>query len=222
MDWNHYDSSGALKSTRIQDLIEIGSTEPTDTGKMWVDTTGIANSGLVTVLPADPYNGQVVYFQNAAMAAKGVVWPLRYNDNGGSPDTYPWEAVGPSPWREVYNAEIVVNGSAVQANSPEIDAPLAGVYSSSFGSANNYGSFTSGARTVNVGLAVNGSKVTDSEVFTYHSSTGQRRSTVYPYFEFTVSTAGHTIANWYDSGGVNNTRFDHNFLSVKPIKVAAA
>lgn len=52
----------------------------------------------VTTLPASPYDGQVVCYQNTAMAGAGVLWTLRYG--AASASTYKWEFVGGSDWFE--------------------------------------------------------------------------------------------------------------------------
>lgn len=87
-------------------------------------------SDLVSVLPASPYDGQVVAFQNAAMAALGIVWRLRYR--AASASAYKWEFDGGSdfyqftdPAAEVVHTESFGTSVAV-SGAPTFTTPLAG------------------------------------------------------------------------------------------------
>lgn len=50
---------------------------------------------LVSSLPANPVDGQVVLYQHATMVTQGVVWPLRYNALSAS--AFKWEGLSAPP-----------------------------------------------------------------------------------------------------------------------------
>lgn len=53
-------------------------------------------AAIVTALPGSPVDGQIIYYQNAAMATAGIVWQLRYNAAlSGSK----WQFIGGAPYR---------------------------------------------------------------------------------------------------------------------------
>ena len=62
---------------------------------------------IVSALPGSPFDGQEIYYQNAAMATAGTVWHLRYRSGGG---TYKWEFLGGPPI-------IATNGTAGTVSS---------------------------------------------------------------------------------------------------------
>lgn len=83
----------------------------------------------VTSLPATPFDGQEVSFQNAAMATNGVIWRLRYR--AASASVYKWECVGGPPLVSVVNAaESLANATTSDLGTlgPDLTAPLAGEY----------------------------------------------------------------------------------------------
>jgi hypothetical protein len=58
-----------------------------------------APAAVVTSLPVSPVDGQVAYLQPSGLAAKGVVWAMRYR--AASASAYKWEFVGGCP--DVYS-----------------------------------------------------------------------------------------------------------------------
>jgi hypothetical protein len=120
-------------------------------------------SSPVTSLPAAPYDGQVVYYQNASMATDGVVWTFRYNSANAS--SYKWELVGGSSWiDEVTTAETTTSTSyaALATAGPSITVPLAGVYIIQFGSMHDYTVIT-GNRTCRHSIDVGASAAADAD-----------------------------------------------------------
>ena len=89
---------------------------------------------IVSALPGSPFDGQEIYFQNAAMATDGIVWHLRYRSGGG---TYKWEFLGgPALYSEVTTAEALGSSGAYVALAtagPSAALPLAGDYDVSIG-----------------------------------------------------------------------------------------
>jgi hypothetical protein len=108
------------------------------TGKAFV--AGAANiftaPTRVSALPANPYDGQEVYF--VADAANGVIWHLRYN--ASSPSAYKWECVGGDPLLQHQGAAEVsvatpgVNTWANPTPALSVTTPLAGDYKVDHGS----------------------------------------------------------------------------------------
>lgn len=88
---------------------------------------------VVTALPLEPKNGQVVYF--LADATNGIVWTLKYRANSAS--AYKWEVVGGSSLvAEVATSETTASGSyvALTTPGPSLALPLAGDYDVKIGS----------------------------------------------------------------------------------------
>lgn len=92
---------------------------------------------LVAALPGAPVDGQEVYYQNAAMAAAGVIWNLRYR--AGSANANKWEMIGGNALR----AETAANetrGPAADTTTwlamstpASVVVPLSGVYEVEYG-----------------------------------------------------------------------------------------
>lgn len=85
---------------------------------------------LSTSLPASPSDGQVCYYQTAAMAAAGgIVWTLRYN--AGSAYLRKWEFIGGSEWAVETASQTSLFSNTTYAtvsSPPTITLPLAGDY----------------------------------------------------------------------------------------------
>ncbi|MGK2937868.1 MAG: hypothetical protein ACSLFR_08715 [Solirubrobacteraceae bacterium] len=96
-----------------------------------------ANLAIVTTLPGSPEDGQIVYFQDATLAAEGIVWQLRYN--AASASAYKWEFFGGGQIidRSPSGASGITAGGSFAAPSdgygPSITVPLAGEYVISYG-----------------------------------------------------------------------------------------
>lgn len=85
---------------------------------------------VVTALPASPVNGQIIYYQSAAMATDGIVWQFKYNSSSAS--TYKWEFVGGPQWSSNITTAEAPSGTGSWLNlttdGPKLVAPLAGDY----------------------------------------------------------------------------------------------
>jgi hypothetical protein len=89
----------------------------------------VARVPIVSALPGSPVDGQMIYYQNAAMAALGIVWQLRYR--AGASGSYKWEFVGGPPiTAAVATQESTTNAAyvALTTAGPAITLPLAGDY----------------------------------------------------------------------------------------------
>lgn len=85
---------------------------------------------LVTALPGSPIDGQEIYYQNADLAAQGILWHFRYNAGSASP--YKWEAVGKQQGSQKLQTAAAVQTTAnvttyaAMTNGPSHTAPLSG------------------------------------------------------------------------------------------------
>lgn len=113
----------------------IAAEAPSPRGEytIWVDTDEVERTWpplLVTNLPANPWDGQEVYFQ--ADAASGVVWHLRYRV--ANPTAYKWEYVGGALLHsEQQDSFSPPSGDIWYDTSTVLTMPLAGVYDASYG-----------------------------------------------------------------------------------------
>jgi len=85
-----------------------------------------------TGLPPLPNDGQVIYYQSAAMAADGVVWQFRYNADSVS--TYKWEFIGGGALEDnigvgaAFETTTSTSYTDLATTGPTITVPLAGDY----------------------------------------------------------------------------------------------
>jgi hypothetical protein len=101
-----------------------------DTESVSSYASGVLGPQRVTALPANPVDGQEIYY--VADATNGVLWHLRYN--AASVSAYKWEFVGGS---NLYAADfnwvtgIITSGTGytwLNWSTPQITLPLAGDY----------------------------------------------------------------------------------------------
>lgn len=109
--------------------------EPVVMGSLWVDTDEqppmwVAQIPLVSVLPSNPFDGQEIYYQSAAMAANGEIFHLRYRAASASGNK----------WESISGSKLVtqgVSGSTTSATPTPvgtgITVPLAGDYDVEWG-----------------------------------------------------------------------------------------
>lgn len=91
---------------------------------------------LVAALPGSPVDGQEIVYQNTAMAADGVAWPLRYR--AAAAGSFKWEFVGGADWIKTVDPTQAHPGPGsawgdLATVGPEITLPLAGDYLVRFG-----------------------------------------------------------------------------------------
>lgn len=102
-----------------------------DYGTGWIDL--MVRPTVVTALPTtNLYDGQIVHFQTATMAADGVLWVLRYRSASAS--AYKWEFVGGRGLsafisnQENLPSAISTSYSDLTTPGPDITFPLIGDY----------------------------------------------------------------------------------------------
>lgn len=131
-----YKEGGTWKTLTMPSAVHIGVSAPDQNAKqLWVDTDEVSPIGyyippLVSALPAAPFDGQEVRYQNAAMATDGIVWTFRYRAAASAP--YKWELVGGG---ELFSQDLLYRSISFNASSwgnwapgSQITVPSAGVY----------------------------------------------------------------------------------------------
>lgn len=176
---------------------------------------------IVTALPASAANGQVIYFQSAAMATDGIVWTLRYNSASAS--AYKWECVGGSIWsKEVDTNEsttAIANTWGTLATSLAVTPPLSGDYYVEHGcmfyngaaGGVSYHSYSVGGSTTN--STADAVLVQESSAVTTvtHGSRRRRKNSL---------AAGSAITEVVQStGAAGSGVFRNRYLGIVPIRV---
>lgn len=171
-----------------------------------------------STLPASPYDGQEIYFQNAAMATEGLVWHLRYRSGGG---TYKWEGVGAqTPLRaqiDTSQTTATVSYTDLATVGPDITVPLAGEYDVgiTFEGANN----TAGNYAVASFQVVGGAAASDTNRALAHSSSAGGLYTPSRTTRFTVTAASSVLRMKYLATPAGTATFLRRVITVAPIKV---
>lgn len=172
---------------------------------------------LVSTLPAAPFDGMEVYYQDAAMATAGVVWTLRYN--AGSAHAKKWELVGgPSLAAEVATDEATSSASFADLATvgPSLTPTLAGEFEVEI-EARVYGAFSGTTREVQMSYAIgaaaaqslDGLRVGLSAISEFAQPSRRKTKTL---------VAGDALVCKY-STTVNSGRFLERRLAIRPIRV---
>ena len=169
----------------------------------------------VSALPGSPVDGQVVYYQSAAMATDGVVWALRYRSAAAG--SYKWEFVGGSVWGlEVEGTGGYNSASPIDTGAPVGPGrtpPLAGDYEFAWG-ANFYAAAATNvqAHIVRMSDAVSMIAINCSSPASNQAYTFARHARI------TVVAAGVEYRMRYvGTAATTNTR--ERFLRIVPIRV---
>lgn len=170
-----------------------------------------------STLPSSPYDGQEIYYQNAALATAGVVWHFRYRSGGG---TYKWECIGPTPLiardGTLQNTLAASNGVAT-AFSPAvaITLPLAGDYLVRYGAILGHTGNNQGMSVVPIatGLSyVGANRAQVVQPATVASSSAPASG------EIIATGISGTLELRYESGATGGTAY-HKWISATPIRV---
>lgn len=171
----------------------------------------------VTALPGSPADGQVVYFQNAAMAIDGVVWQLRYN--AGSASSYKWELIGGAPWvEEIPGLQTTTSTSYTDlgTSGPSIAAPLAGEYVHRAGA--TAGGFQEAAY---MSFAIGASAANDARsIRTWHNVSGVTVDASIAREQILTLSAGDVLLAKYKSNSGGLASFERRWMSMLPVRVA--
>ena len=213
--WQFFDAYGGLKTTDPAGRGVIYSdTAPSRTDVIWVDTSSAGDTSYVSALPGSPYDGQVIRFQNAAMATDGIVWTFRYN--AASASAYKWEFIGGPPWtEEVDTSETTAAGpwQILTTPGPKLPVPLNGEYESEWGYT-GANSTAGNVCYVTVGQAVALTTSTNSA-----QTTGTVMNTSVTKSKKVTLTAGGTDFSLYYGVSGGTGTFWARFISMTPIRV---
>lgn len=189
-----------------------------ENGNPWVVgwTQAEQATPLVTTLPATPYDGQRVFFQNAALALLGVVWVLRYRAASGS--SHKWEFLGGAPLAATITTEEVglaaktVYGDLATVG-PELTVPLVGEYTTQVqarvGAATATGDFY-------MSFAPNGEAATDGDALKYTSAASYPAVPMARMFTRSLPS-GLLVAKYKMSGAGAN--FSYRTIAITPLRL---
>jgi hypothetical protein len=164
------------------------------------------------VLPAGT-DGQVIHFQNAAMATDGVIWTLRYR--AASASAYKWEFVGGSPLTAFEDVMVTTTAtSPVElGNGPLVTVPLAGDYIVGHGCAqvDNIGTGYATARTYS-------GAVDNNDHVNQYAQAGADASAVFTRKRVNGVAAGSIIRQRYNASA-STARFFGRRMDVTPVRL---
>lgn len=170
-----------------------------------------------STLPASPYDGQEIYFQDANMATAGVVWHLRYRSGGG---TYKWESVGGPPLlaRNVTGqSSLAVSSGVATAFSPAvtITLPAAGDYLLRYGAYLGHSGNNQGMSIVPIatGLSYSGNNRASLS-----QPTGTSSGSGSVIGEMIATGISGTLELRYEAGAAGGTA-NYKWISATPIRV---
>lgn len=154
-----------------------------------------------STLPASPYDGQEIYYQNATMATAGVVWHFRYRSGGG---TYKWEYIGGPPLHSSSATGITL--STIAANTAisgdvALSIPLSGEYCVEFSTTTTHTGNNQGIYLFPTGAGLTGNGSTDGAMFTGQPAMGYPTAAI-PAVSFSrvTLTGGGTLTLGYYVG----------------------
>lgn len=180
--------------------------------------SGFLGPPKVTVLPANPVDGQECYF--VASAARGMLWHLRYDALSGS--DYKWEFLGGSELRnEVDTLDSTTSTTYVNMGSvgPQLTVPLAGDYFVEVG-AFIY-SYASGVYSMWMSYSIGAAAATDSDGANAVATVQFSGASVISQRRQTGLAAGNALVAKYrvDPAAGATARYQYRWMHLKPIRV---
>lgn len=177
---------------------------------------GAAAPLYVTSLPANPYDGQEVYY--GADPTNGVIWHLRYRSAASG--SYKWEYIGGPPMTaEVLTLESTTSTTftTLSTAGPTITTPLAGDYVVTIGATANNNSSNAGAL---MSYAIGGTSAsTDDAIETYNNSAASDTGCYFRTRRKTGLAASTALAARYAANVGGNASFWRRSMSITPIRV---
>lgn len=171
----------------------------------------------VTSIPAAPYDGQVIFYQNTDMGNAGVIWQLRYRAAIG--DANKWEYVGGAPlYAEVATSSTrTANtyGALASTTGPALLVPTSGIYIVHWG-AMIEASGTTGWRGR---MSYEGSDTAHVSAAGAGNAGGSAEGAVASRARTDTFGGGGTLTCTYKSDAGNSVAFAHRFMSLVPVRV---
>lgn len=175
-----------------------------------------AQPALVTALPSNPVDGQVVYF--LADAINGVIWHLRYRAGSGS--AYKWEYLGGSSL-EVEDAVSYASPSsgayAEAGTTMRITAQLSGEYFVEH-QAGMVGTLAGNGLYDDVSISQPSTVAADTWAAIQHVAAANHRYNVIKKRKITVA-AGGVVTLQHKTGASSGISVEKRVLSLTPIRV---
>lgn len=173
----------------------------------WTASPGLRP--LVAALPAAPVDGDEIYFQNATMAAAGVIWHLRYN--GASANPYKWEYVGGGALSRYLGNDHTASTAYVDLTTPHnVIAPLAGEYEV------DWGAQTYNATVTYSWLGMFIGNVFQAETTTFIGSANSQLP-ITSAWGFTIAAGADVRAKYRVNAG--DATFLGRYLRIRPVRL---
>jgi hypothetical protein len=173
---------------------------------------------VVTSLPGSPTDGQVVYYQNTAMATVGVVWQLRYRSAAAG--SYKWEFIGGAPLDAAIATQQLTT-SATYADlatpGPSVTVPLAGDYDVQLEAAIQC---PGGTTDVMMSYQIGATAAVDADhVHWYKIDASQAECNVAREMRKTALAAGTVLLCKYRRTVAGDGYFKDRRISIRPVRV---
>lgn len=169
---------------------------------------------ITNALPAYPYNGQEILFQNSDMATNGISWRLRYNGNSASSNK--WEYLGGPPLYDEGAGGTTASVAYQTTGMPELLTPRPGIYNIEF-SSNFVQNLGTSINAMRVGLILGATEIDSALVVTSIQFTG---STLAFKGSYTAALASTPVRLAYKSDQGINMQIYKTTLCVSPVRVA--
>lgn len=178
---------------------------------------------VVSALPANPYNGQEIYYE--ADATNGIYWHLVYRavkaDGTSDGSAYKWHYVGGPPLAaEVDTDETSTSGSyaALTTPGPSVTVPLAGDYKLEYG-ANIYVASGSASDAAAMSVDIGASAAADADAISASAGANGQNSPMRVRTKTGLSASTALVSKYKRSAGSGTMHFRWRHLRVTPIRV---
>lgn len=174
---------------------------------------------VVTSLPAEPKEGQEIYFQTSSMLSSDIIWRFRYN--AASIASHKWEFVGGASLNAGFEGSMSKKTEAGQelSGSPKITVPLTGVYDVGIGI--RVESLAAGTQTIVAAVWVNSAAAGFSPVEFIHSEAGGSffGATLGVKTNRVTLTTGQVLSIGVSQAPANEVQYQQGFLSLLPVRL---
>lgn len=178
-----------------------------------------AGFAIVSTLPGSPRDGQIVYFQNAAMLAVDALWQMKY-DAGDDV----WRYSGGTP---MYAEDLTIrslSGPVVDSASvlgPALDVPLTGDFKVEFGATMGLFSTTAGAVSVGLSLFAGTTKKAEDGTFVNPDTDPEGYADRLQVPRRVALTAGSTLRLRHSVNTAESFSISNQTLEIRPLSIPA-